>query len=301
MGFIEARINDSRLRGRFALQAGTSVQSNYAGEPQNGAVSGPEVARFNQEARLGYKLNASTWFDAGIFFAHVGAESWISKENLSLTRSLVADFSPYYLSGAKVSHAFNENWSFQFVVANGWQIISESNTDKTLGTSVQFEDSGFLVSYNTLAGYEVSPPLNNVVRKGEFRHYHNLILKNVKAENFEWSCELDIGFQKKPIGRGLSQWTGMSLQGRWKASANTKISARFETFKDLDQVVINTKQSRGLEAIGGSLGLDQDLAGGLPWKNELRYLGATSALFPKSTSALSSNNWLMTTSLALNF
>ena len=35
LAFIEAKIDAPRYRGRLALQAGTSVQSNYAGEPRD--------------------------------------------------------------------------------------------------------------------------------------------------------------------------------------------------------------------------------------------------------------------------
>jgi hypothetical protein len=40
LAFVEATLSGSRVRGRLALQAGTSVQANYAGEPTTGAVSG---------------------------------------------------------------------------------------------------------------------------------------------------------------------------------------------------------------------------------------------------------------------
>ena len=41
LAWIGLSLERSRVRARVALQAGTSVQSNYAGEPRNGASSGP--------------------------------------------------------------------------------------------------------------------------------------------------------------------------------------------------------------------------------------------------------------------
>ena len=41
LAFVEAVLAAPRLRGRLAVQFGTSVQANYAGEPRVGAVSGP--------------------------------------------------------------------------------------------------------------------------------------------------------------------------------------------------------------------------------------------------------------------
>src|SRR5512144_1184310 len=53
LAFVEAKVDAPRHRGRLALQAGTSVQANYWGEPTNGQVSGPSLARVIQEATAG--------------------------------------------------------------------------------------------------------------------------------------------------------------------------------------------------------------------------------------------------------
>lgn len=83
LAFIEAKVSSQRIRGRVALQAGTSVQSNYAGEPTTGSVSGPSLARFIQEAVAGVRLGESTWIEGGIFLSHIGMESFISRDNLT--------------------------------------------------------------------------------------------------------------------------------------------------------------------------------------------------------------------------
>ena len=41
LAFIEVRLDAAHYRGRVALQTGTSVQSNYSGEPTVGSISGP--------------------------------------------------------------------------------------------------------------------------------------------------------------------------------------------------------------------------------------------------------------------
>ena len=88
----------SRVYGRLALQVGTSVQSNYAAEPTVGTVSGPSLSRFIQEAYAGYRLTPSLWVDGGVFYSHMGMESWASKDNLTYTRSLVARHSIFVVS-----------------------------------------------------------------------------------------------------------------------------------------------------------------------------------------------------------
>lgn len=301
MGHLEVSVDAEKLRGRFALQAGTSVQSNYSAEPQRGSVSGPDLSRHIQEARLGYKISDKTWIDAGIFFAHVGAESWISRDNLTLTRSLVADYSPYYLSGVKLTHTASDSLTLQLLVTNGWQNISENNTDKNVGTGIEYSWNHFSFAYNTLIGNEVSPDLNGSPRNREFRHFHNLILRSKNAADFEWAAQFDIGFQQKPVSSKHSQWLGGSLMGRYKIAEGQKVSLRLEHFNDPDQVVLVTSRPESFNAFGVSLGFDQTLEHGLSWRTELRYLLADADVFPKNTSDFSKDNLTATTSLALSF
>ena len=301
LGFIEANVSSEKLRGRLALQAGTSVQANYSAEPTNGAVSGSDLSRHVQEARLGYKVSPKTWIDAGIFFAHVGAETWISRDNIVLTRSLVADYSPYYMSGVKITHSATDSLTLQLLVTNGWQTISENNTDKNIGTGIEYSLKNISFAYNTLLGNEMSPDLLGTPRPSEFRHYHNFIVRNKNAESLEWVAEFDFGFQKKSIGSGTSDWWGTSLLARYKISDTGKIAFRTEYFDDPDQIVIVTGQPQSLSAYGGSIGWDQTLESYLMWRTEVRYLQADEKVFPKNTSEISKNNTTVTTSLALSF
>ncbi len=103
LAFVEATVAGPRYRGRLAPQWGTSVQANYAGEPRLGGISGPSVSQFLQEATVGYQVAPTLWVDGGIFFAHTGMEGWISRDNLTYSRSLIADFSPFYETGVKVT------------------------------------------------------------------------------------------------------------------------------------------------------------------------------------------------------
>ena len=102
LAFIEAKFPGPSVRGRLAIQFGTSVQANCAGEPHIGHVSGPGLSQFIQEAVVGYQISPTLWIDGGVFFAHTGLEGWITRDNLTYTRSLIAEFSPYYEAGAKL-------------------------------------------------------------------------------------------------------------------------------------------------------------------------------------------------------
>lgn len=301
LAHIEAKVDGERVRGRIALQTGTSVQANYSNEPTNGNVSGGSLSRHIQEARIGYQILDDVWVDAGIFMSHTGAETWLSKDNLVLTRSLVADYSPYYLSGFKFLYSGIPHLTAQLLVTNGWQNISENNMDKNMGLAIEYTFESWSVAYNSMFGREVSPPINGVARSGEFRHFHDFIFRSRGDGLLEWIAQFDLGFQKQPLVNRYSEWLGASLMARQKISEALKVSLRLEHYSDKDQVLIVTGLTPGGQFYGGSIGVDQMLAEGLLWRNEVRYLTATEAIFPKATSSHVKTNATITTSLSFVF
>ncbi len=301
LGYVDVKLDTAKTRGRLALQVGTSVQSNYSAEPRRGIISGGDLSRHIQEAKIGYALGERTWVDAGIFFAHVGAESWISRDNLTLSRSLVADYSPYYLSGVKLTHAWSDRFTTQLLVTNGWQIISENITGKNIGIGIEYSTERVTLAYNNMMGHEVSADLNGSAREGEFRHFHNFILKNKSPQKMEWIAQVDLGFQKKPSSSGYSTWWGAALIARYKLSEKSKISLRVEHYQDLDQIIIVTGYATPFNGTGGSLGFDQTLSDDLTWRNEVRYLAATRNIFSKEDRTASKNDTTAITSLAYSF
>lgn len=300
LAYIDANLDSNKLRSRLALQAGTSVQSNYSSEPQRGQVSGGDLSRHVQEAKIGYRVGDATWLDAGIFFGHLGAESFISRDNLVLTRSLVADYSPYYFSGAKLSRRFNDRFSGLLVVVNGWQNVSENNTDKSAGTGLEYAWGWGSLNYNTLFGNEVSPDLDGQQRKGQFRHFHDLIFKARVDSTWEFVAQLDLGFQQKADQARFSDWMGWVLMSRYALNPTRKISLRLEQYRDADQVILVTSEPVAFSAFGGSVGFDEELEKDLVWRSEARYLKADNDVFPKGGSKTSDDNLTLTTSLALS-
>jgi hypothetical protein len=111
-------LNTDSVRVRGAAQWGSSVVANYSAEPSNSS-------QYLQEGYIGYKLAEDLWLDTGIFLSHLGPEGWLSKDNLTYTRSFIAEFSPYYETGIRLSTKLSEKLSAQFLLVRGWQNISQ--------------------------------------------------------------------------------------------------------------------------------------------------------------------------------
>lgn len=305
LGHLDVNISSDKIRGRFALQVGTAVQSNYDSEPERGDVSGPELARHIQEARVGYKINDKTWIDAGVFYAHFGAEFWVPQKNLNLTQSFLGTYAPDYLSGIKLVHEPSDNLKLQLLVTNGWQIMAEDNTDKNIGTGIEYSLDHVKFVYNTMLGREVSPELNGLERDAEFRHFHNFVIQSKDTKILEWVLQFDTGFQNKPDDSGQSQWYGAAVMARVQIAKDQKISLRLEHFVDDDQIVLVTDQPDGFNGFGGSIGFDQTLEESdthqLQWRTEVKLMKADADVFPKNVIDAADTSVTATTSMALSF
>ena len=297
LAHVDARVTGDRVRGRIALQAGTSVQANYAAEPGVGAVSGPDLSRHIQEASVGYHLAPRLWIDAGILFAPFGSEGWISSENWTYTRSLIADNSPYYQSGVKATWLATERLSVQTHVINGWQNISETNSDKALVMRVDYALLDRLsVGYGGFVGNEQPDSVPSAVR-----WFHELTSRLRLSPRLEVSGTLDYGQQAKSAKRPESEWRGGAILARYTLAQNAWLAARAEAYSDPGQVIVTTGQPYGLRARGGSLNLDVAPQPTLLWRIELRGLHSTEPLFADRTSRNGSadRNWVIVSSIAL--
>lgn len=294
LAFVEAVLSGPRTRGRLALQAGTSVQSNYAGEPRVGTISGPDLARLLQEATVGVRLTPALWVDGGIYLSHVGSEGWISRDNPTYTRSLIADYSPYYQSGVRLTWQARPTVSAQLHLVNGWQVIGEGNGGKAIGSRIDWTVSprATLSAYN-LVGNEAP---DTATRR--LRAFQGASLRLTPTERLLLLATVDGGVQDAPDGH--DPWYGTSLIARMQATATVAVAGRLERYDDPHQVIVATGGADPFRATGGSLGLDVVPAPRTLWRTELRGLRATRAVFPRR-DATSHGNAVLVTSLALTF
>lgn len=292
LAHLAVALTSDRLRGRLALQAGTSVQSNYGTEPAVGSLSGGTLSRHIQEATIGARVAPTLWVDGGVYFSYIGLEGWISRDNPTYTRSLVAEFTPYYLSGVHLTWQPSARLTAQFHVMNGWQNISENNTSKAVGVRVDWQASPALtLSYGNFIGNE-QPQLS----PARTRVFNQVLAKATLGGGVLVQGQVDVGHE----GSGRD-WYGFTLVGRKELSPTLAVSGRVERYSDPDQVIVATGTANGLVTNGASLGMDVGRVSGVVWRTEVRGLRSTSDLFPSRGAANASQaNVLVVTSLALS-
>jgi hypothetical protein len=246
------------------------------------------------------RLTENLWVDGGIFFSHIGMESWISRDNPQLTRSLVADYSPYYSSGVKLTWTASSKVAARLDVINGWQNIAENNSGKGAGVRIDVAPSATTTfSYYNFFSDEVGNRLrtfNGV--GGKLMVGHTTVLG-----------EIDVGSQGKsaPDG-GSASWYGGMLTTRLQFTPRTAIIGRVERYDDKNQIIVSTGNNGtgapngALRANGGSIGVDFAPQARVTWRTELRAFANRTAVFPNGPAGEPrKNGGFVVSALALTF
>jgi hypothetical protein len=272
LAYVDAVLAGPRIRGRLALQAGTSVQSNYGAEPAVGAISGSSLSRHIQEAFAGYQVTPALWVDGGIFYSHMGMESWASKDNLAYTRSLTAEYSPYYSSGVRAFWQMTPKLVARVDVVNGWQNISETNTDKGGGLRLDFNPSSTVsLSYYNFFNGETG---------GRLRTFNGVGAKLTPNSRLTLLGQFDVGSIDGSDGDESSNWYGFTAMARAGLTDKVALVGRVERFDDEDQVNIATGLDDPFKGNGFSIGLDVTPHAKFLWRTELRAFSNNNAVFP---------------------
>ncbi len=274
LAHADLRLDGEKFRGRLAIQFGNSVNTNYSGEPTKDVSSNQFAVRNIQEGFVGVRLSQKVWLDAGIYFGHIGHESWISQKNNNYTRAYALDYVPYYSSGARLTYQYSNQLSFQFHVMNGWQNITENNKDKSLGFQTKY---AILPNLTFTANYFAGNEAPTAERK-QNRFYQNLITEWKINDRFTFAFSQDIGWQWQgqsfdynPIGVRLLGKQGDYLERSGRAyrhwyqgniwvsvllSPDYRLSFRFDRMIDREQVLAQTKTPNGFNASAYILTLD---------------------------------------------
>ncbi len=246
LALLGARYTSDRIRGTFAIQTGTYPDANYAAEPG--------IFKNIYEAWGGVRVAKNLWLDAGIFLSHIGLEGPISRDDLTLTRSIMAENSPYYEAGAKLTYDKGQKWLFSVLAINGWQVIRDRNQNEAVGTQVQFRPSSkWLLNSSTFIGEGRNVPDSLGVR---LRYFHDFFVTYDPTPKWKIAGAFDTGWQEKLDGKGgYDKWQGGALIVRRRLWARAGLVGRVEYYHDPSGVLATTRVG-GLRTTGYSLGFD---------------------------------------------
>jgi len=288
LAMIDLKHQSTGVRGRFAFQTGTYVQSNYAIEQQ--------LLKSILEASVGAEIINGLWIDAGIFPSHIGFEGILSRDNWTYSRSLAADYSPYYEAGVSISAPLTDRLSVRALLLNGWQNIQETNHDKAVGTQVQFKPStDVLLNWSTFIGNE-QPDTS----ASQLRIFNDLYAQLSLSEKLSLALWFDIGLQKQKQGTSYDSWhTGTAIL-RYVLHPQWSVSMRGEYYTDKRGVIIPTGTPENFQTASGSVNLDFAASPNVLWRLELRLFSSKDKIYPSEAGPKSTDGFLAA-SAAISF
>ena len=280
-----------KVRGTFALQAGTYSQANYLAEPQG--------LRNIYEANAGFRLASKWWLDAGVFTSHIGLESAISKGNWTLTRSMSAENTPYYETGARLTFEPGSKLTVALFVLNGWQNIRDNNSNKAIGTRILYRPSdGITINYSTFNGEARNLPDSAGLR---MRYLDNVYATMRLSSKLSLGADVDFGVEESPDStkKFLTYWN-YTLLLRYRMTGQWSCTVRGEYLSDRHGILLPTGTANNFQTSGYSLNMDYAPAFNMLFRVEGKMYSSRDAIFVRDRT-LSNNNVILTGSIVISF
>lgn len=194
------------------------MNANYAAEKG--------VMKNIYQANVGFRLSSkhNLWLDAGILPSHIGWESAIGKDNFTLSRSIAAENSPYFETGARLAYtSAGGKWYLSALVLNGWQRIErpDGNSTPAFGTQITFKPSDH-VTLNSSSFIGNDKP--DSIRR--MRYFHDLFGTFTFAGKWSATAGFDAGAERKEKGvSGYYTWYILHIQRVLRYTKGNKTQA----------------------------------------------------------------------------
>jgi len=298
LSYIDLNYSSSKIRARFVPAFGSFMNANYATETG--------TLKDLLEARVGIKLSnkKEIWLDAGVLGSPFTNENAVSKDQLMYTRSLAAEYVPYYLSGVRLSIPISAKTNFYAYVINGWQQIVDLNHDKSV--AIQFENrpnNNWLLNWNVYAGNHQTIYYPNH-RMRYFSDFYAIYAPTKSKLNM--SACLYAGIQEiKDTVTGVLKnvfWSQANITARYFVSKNWSVSGRVEAFMDNSEAeVISITSEKGFNTFCHTLGINYHVNKNAMFRLEQRSIYADKYIFETKNNQIANTSNYVVGSLAVWF
>ncbi|NHM01521.1 outer membrane beta-barrel protein [Flavobacterium difficile] len=286
IALIRATINYENVYAKISAHAGTYVEDNYASES----------IKYLNEAYLGVFLNKSqtTTLEAGILPSYIGFESAITHANLTATRSILAENSPYYMTGVKLNHQFNEKWSLAGLITNGWQHIEKPKSDiaPSFGTQLVYKPNNKnTLNWSTFLGKEAYAGNFNM------RYFSNFYWDATWNSKWRSIFGIDYGIQDiSSKNNEKATWWSPILITQYTINSKWQMAYRIEYYQDRKNAIISSLFP--FETIGNSINFDFLPNSKFKIRTEGKWYHATENNFDLGSK---NNNYSITTTMSFEF
>lgn len=270
---LEFRQEFKYLNLHFAPALGSYMRRNYSQE----AFWRRNV--YEAYAELKFKNSKLAY---GSFSSPYTQETPRGVDQLLYTRSLSAEYVPYYVAGLRFSQQFSEKLSAQFFLTNGWQRLSFTQARPSIGALLQWKFDALTLNWSHFYG-DVAPKgkLTAEAAQNRWRYFQEVNI-GYKKGNYEWQACAYMGLQRSQDDSTLilypnRYWGQANLQVRRSFENNWSLNSRIESFVDPKQVV---SQFSSPYFCSFSLGYIKQFGPVLQLGQEMRYFFGKEAQIP---------------------
>jgi hypothetical protein len=288
IGLLRAKVEYENAYAVISLQSGTYVDDNYSNEK----------IKYLNEAYVGLYLDKSKKqsVEVGILPSYLGFESSTTSTNLNLTRSILAENSPYFMTGVKYNYKPSDKWNFTALLTNGWQRINKPQKDvaPSFGTQIVYKSSAnSTLNWSTFIGKE----FNGI--DYTMRYFSNLYFDKKWNDKWRTIAGFDYGLQDLSSKNNSSaSWLSPVFITQYSINPKWQTAFRTEYYQDEKNVIIFTNNE--FKTLGFSLNFDYLPNSKVKLRTEARYFDSKKEVFTKGSDLVNSS-FFLTTSLSFEF
>lgn len=285
--YVSFKYTSDRLRATLAPGFGTYMNANYAAE--SGSL------KYIVEGYAGFRPFAkkNIWLDIGILPSPYTYESAFSFNQLVYTRTLGAENTPYYQSGARLSLPLNKKLSANLYLLNGWQQISDVNNSLSFGSNLELAANEYLtLDWDTYIGNESSATHPDY----RTRYFSDLYATWNPSEKFSLAACVYGGLQKRINNNKTtdSYWWHANTSLKYSFSKQHSLSARVEYFDDNDGVIVQpVTDVVGFSSFSESLCYNWRVTDKVLFRVEARYFQSDKNVYVKETTPVKNDLWMI--------
>lgn len=292
LALASIQYKQQRVRAAVALMAGTYSRYNLAAEPP--------LLRHVYEANGGLRLfkQQELWLDFGVLPSHIGFESAISKDCPTLTRSMLAENTPYYETGARVSYTTkNKKWYAAALLLNGWQRMTAvpGNSSVSVGTQLTWSPvSELSINWSSFTGNTKPDSARRL------RCFQNLYAQWKPVPEWHFTTGIDFGLEQiSKSAKRYYSWFAPIIQVSYSKQP-WAFAARAEYFNDLGGVIMPKIQQQPFRMQAYSVNVNRSIGSLFSFRIEWRFFKHDGDYFLYN-NRLTNTNHMLTTSLLFDF